>query len=450
LILHTFLNWGAKSQVLEPFLELILYTNSNEIKEYFISYFGYYDLLILLYYLLLTIILFLFNRIEKIRFTDLRLFSILITTSILIFLHLVSRVNGRVPFYKVYPLGLITSIENTLNKKNQYSKRNEYLNNKFITTYSFTNNQSSGVYDKVIIVLGESANKNYMGVYNSSLKTTPFLSSISDELILLNTISPATQTHFSIPIMFSNVDHTNLEDFLKTKSLITDFKLNRYRTFWISNQEGSLSDFYGPVQSIANESDYSYFANLDYVMAKPDEIILNNIKEKIAPFQKQMFVINLMGSHRGYDKRYTSDVSLYKSPKNLVEEYENTIFYNDYILKNIFKLFNNKKEKVLIVYTSDHGETIDQKTGGHGYFNPYKDSVDVPLIFFSNIQNDRIFEIKKINTEHILNNESFYSIVNYISYMHKEYLYSSSKIIFSQSTENLRNYDQMKYKWKLN
>lgn len=446
IILHTFLNWGTKSQILDPFLELIIYSNSNESIEYLQSYFGVNDLLILIYYLILTFFLLLFNQMKKTNIFYLKSLSILISTSILLTLHFLSMGSRRVPFYKVYPLGLITSIENTLNKTNQYLKRNEYLKNQFPTTDSLINKESKVLYDKVIIVLGESANKNYMGIYNNSHKTNPFFNSIKDSLILFNAISPATQTHISIPLMFTEVNYTNLDDFSKRKSLITDFKISGYQTFWISNQEGALSDFYGPVQSIAKESFYSYFRNIDYVLSNPDGEILNKVKEKIIPLHKQMFTIHLMGSHRNYDKRYPSEVSLYKPGKNLVEKYKNTIFYTDFILKNIFEMFNNKKEKVLIVYTSDHGETIDPETGGHGYFNPYRDSVDVPLIFFSNIENPRILEIKEINKKSVFNNENFFSIINYVSYLQNNYSYSCSKIIISQNVDNVSNYDKMKYK----
>lgn len=81
--------------------------------------------------------------------------------------------------------------------------------------------------------------------------------------------------------------------------------------------------------------------------------------------EKNFYVIHLFGSHRMYDARYPKEFEKFttadedkptESQKQMTSEYDNSILYNDYILDEIFKRFEDKN--ALIIYISDHGEEV--------------------------------------------------------------------------------------------
>ncbi|HEF4899786.1 TPA: sulfatase-like hydrolase/transferase, partial [Campylobacter lari] len=77
-------------------------------------------------------------------------------------------------------------------------------------------------------------------------------------------------------------------------------------------------------------------------------------------------VIQLMGTHFKYDRRYEKQFAKFTSKdikRNLDEKfkvnianYANAVLYNDYFVNEIFNLFKDKE--AIIVYISDHGESV--------------------------------------------------------------------------------------------
>ena len=340
------------------------------------------------------------HRLKKLRLLALISFPILLIFAII----------HKNPFLYIAPLNYVYKYIEASSWTDIPMQRSNYLQ-----TINVKKSSHPMDYDKIIIIIGESASKNHMSLYGYAKKTTPFFDTLKKKGTFYNfhAISPGNKTRLALPMELTDANVNDFDKFSHSVSLITDLKINEYKTYWLSNQSTSVrrESF---LTSIAHESDYYYFENNEEwdLVKSLDKILLkqlDNIKDK--PL-KEAYFVHLMGSHIKYTARVEKDKTLFLNPKNIFQEYDNTIFYTDYILSEIYKRF--KGEKLLFVYFSDHGEVVSEEESGHGYSPPYKDEYEIPFVIFSSLPNERLFELQKLNQEKIFNLESMTQSIKYV------------------------------------
>lgn len=267
--------------------------------------------------------------------------------------------------------------------------------------------------------MGEAVNKKHMGVYDYNISTTPFLSNLLQQKnsFKFDVIAPTNQTRFSVPIALTDATVKHFYDFITSKSIISDLKEYGYKTYWLSNQfvVGKHETY---ISSIASEADYIKISNSKYLYGmsgvKFDIVLLDYLKQiNLNNNDKEVYFFHLLGSHTQYSKRYPAAHALFSNPKNIIEEYGNTIFYTDHIINEIYNKFKDKK--LLLLYLSDHGEVVNIKKNGHGNFRPYQDEYDIPLIIHSSEHNEKLLKLKIENEKHLFNMEDFNHIVQYLT-----------------------------------
>ena len=304
------------------------------------------------------------------------------------------------------------------------------------------------MYNKIVIIQGETANKNFMHAYGYDKPTTPFLSSLhkKNELTLFNAIAPSNQTRYSVPMIFTKANVQDWhQNYTHSASILTYFREYGYKTFWISNQ-GQRGEHEDYITNIAMEADITTFLNHGVSKsAHSDRILSNFVKNQTATTSPEVYVLHLMGSHFAYRSRYERKDALFTKPKNIIEEYENTIYLTDFIIKDIYKYFNRDGNRLLLVYLSDHGEVVNLEKHGHGLDPTYADEYDIPLAVFSNIENERINELKQDNINHTINAESINNFIMYITGLDNNKSISYSDTIFSLDPENKYSYHALKY-----
>ena len=145
-------------------------------------------------------------------------FKSLKTIAISIFIIIVSGLSYARDILTMMPLSLVHDYNIVKNKIGKYRGRNTFIGN-------IGNIGNIGKYNKIIIILGESVNKNYMGIYNREYNTTPFFSRLKEkgEIYIYHAISPSNQTNTALSVLSTSVTKDNYEDFFKTRSFITDF-----------------------------------------------------------------------------------------------------------------------------------------------------------------------------------------------------------------------------------
>ena len=407
IVLHIILHWG--NTAISSRIQAGILSPKYESLEYINTYIEFRDIITLSYFL---IGIFLFYRLLLLAQNSYKIIKI---TALFLLLLLIWLLSSLGIMKILLPYKYIDDIQVANQWKDIADMRKEYLEKK-----SHITKKGNLLYDKIIIIIGESANKHHMGIYNYKIDTTPFLSKLlkkSNSYKFDNIIASSNQTRYAVPLALTDAKVENFYNFASSESLINYFKSYGYKTYWLSNQF-TLGKHDSYISSIAKESDYSAFANFVYedggkATTKYDIELLNQLnQDKIEDSSKELYIFHLLGSHFQYKKRYPKSHSLFQNPKNIVEEYDNTIYYTDYVISEIYKKFNNTN--FLFIYLSDHGEVVNLKGSGHGFFPTYKDEYDTPLVVYSSLDNKRIDKLKERNISHTFNMESFNNIVKYI------------------------------------
>ena len=439
IIGHIAMHWGYGTPYIAPRIEVSLLSPAYETVEYLKNYIDDRDVTLTIFTLFTFFLLYRFLRHFSHSYKTLKIIALGTTTAILV----------AVSFYinplKVFePFSIPYEYYNAANN-GDYNKI-PLERKKFLQELNITKAESKDlIYDKVIVILGESVNKHHMSIYGYKNPTDPFLSSLqkSGQLYVFNAISPTNQTIYSVPIDLTKANvHDYLNLYLHSYSILTDFKENGYGTFWISNQ-GRVGKYDTSITSMAYEANTTIFANLSFAYAKTDQVLLDNLDKLQKNSNKEMYLLHLMGSHAGYKERYSEDSALYKNASTMDEEYDNSIHYTDYIISEVLKRF--KDQKLLLIYLSDHGEVVNLRKNGHGFLPPFKDEYEIPFVIYSNVKNPRLEQLLKENKKGHFNLENFNYMVEYISGISKEKKISFSDDVIAVEPENIFHYRELKF-----
>lgn len=250
----------------------------------------------------------------------------------------------------------------------------------------------------IVFILGESTNRNHMGLYGYALPTTPNLQKLQEQgeaSVFDNVISPHSTTVAVLSKLFTFCHYESDKEWYEYSNLIDVMSAAGYKTFWLSNQESS--GIWGNVaQLFAQHSKDHEFTRIresheDYGIL--DGELLPVIDRALqAREEKNFFVIHLMGAHGAYYNRYpyafakfnSNDIKIDtdEAKKLVVAQYDNAVYYNDYIVNEIINRFRD--DETLVIYVSDHGEAVYDENGfaGHIEENPTRHMIEIPLIFW--------------------------------------------------------------------
>jgi heptose-I-phosphate ethanolaminephosphotransferase len=90
----------------------------------------------------------------------------------------------------------------------------------------------------LVLVVGESTNRQRMSLYGYPRKTTPELDKLKDQLAVFdNVITPRPYTIEALQQVLTFADEENPDLYLSTPSLVSVMKQAGYKTFWITNQQ---------------------------------------------------------------------------------------------------------------------------------------------------------------------------------------------------------------------
>lgn len=351
----------------------------------------------------------------------------------------------------IYPLNFFRNVR-TAYLKNENVKK--YKKNTENFTFNFSQLKNYSQEEIIILVIGESARSMSFELKNPNIKTNPLLTKRNNLFYFKNAYTPYTSTTNSIPFALSGVklNHWKTQKY-KEKSIITAMKELGFTAYFIDNQGdyNSLTDFF------KYESDYVYSTE-ENIMSYDENIfpILDKVlldKSSI----KKFIVIHTYGSHYKYSDRYPKSFSFFKpdgnnsysiSNKNqLINAYNNSIIYTDYVLDNIIKKVESKNGSVL--YFADHGENLydtKDKIIFHGYYEPTKYSLNIPfLVWLSDtkvkLDSDK-YDILGGNLNKVINTESVFNTIVGLTSTKDSLKYSYNKSLFNK---NLISLDSIPY-----
>lgn len=241
-----------------------------------------------------------------------------------------------------------------------------------------------------VMVVGETARAHNFSLYGYPRNTNPLLSKTPGVKAFPNVTTQSNTTHKSVPMLLSAASAEDFERLFHEKGILAAFKEAGFHTVFISNQlpNHSFIDFLG------EQADEHYFLKKEDALQGNhyDEDLLQKLDEILPKadasssahyhyrYRKLFVVLHSYGSHFNYQERYPRSFAYFKpdsrseaKPENrrdLLNAYDNTIRYTDYILHGIIERLQKwegvqtKTDGVYgqptsaMLYTSDHGENI--------------------------------------------------------------------------------------------
>lgn len=242
--------------------------------------------------------------------------------------------------------------------------------------------RNDGSIPYVVFILGESTSRHHMQVYGYPLPTTPKLSARRDRGELLafqDVISPHAATMAVCKTLFSFYNNDQPGEWYDYQNLFDILRAAGYHTVWLSNQESS--GFYGSIGRVyAGRCDVGRFTMMSShtidLSERYDEELLPLLDQVMAGMGPRNFlVLHLMGAHEDFKRRYPAEYNVYKpeiepaltaEARQLQAEYDNAVQYNDHIVDEIIRRF--EQENAIVIYISDHGEEVYDVRSicGHG------------------------------------------------------------------------------------
>ena len=225
-----------------------------------------------------------------------------------------------------------------------------------------------------ILVVGETSRAANFSLGGYSRPTNPLLA--EDDVVYFPDVSSCgTSTAVSVPCMFSNMPRKHYDDALAShqEGLLDIIQRAGLSVLWNENDAGCK----GACDRVPNQDMTAL--NLPGMCIKGecyDEVLFHGLEEYIKQLQGNgLIVLHTIGSHGPtYNHRYppafrkftpTCETNQIQecSQAQLINTYDNTILYADYIVDKAIELLKANQEEFTtsLVYLSDHGESLGEK-----------------------------------------------------------------------------------------
>lgn len=377
----------------------LLETNLQEAGEFVATYMGLQELIILLILLSGGIWLWLNKPWQEISFDDTgkRVLASLFYVLTIIYSIVLFSLHQNVFWEPVFPMQrLVMSLATAVDNIRAYHELADNVD----TNVQLTRND--GTIKNVVFILGESTNRNHMHLYGYYLPNTPNLDDMASRgeiSVFRDVVSPHSTTIAVLSKMLTFCNNESDKPWYEYDNLIDVMNAAGYKTFWLSNQESS--GVWGNVaQLYAAHSNVSHFTRLrdsHEDLGLEDGALFPLVDEAIAnrDDKKNFFVVHLMGGHIQYYNRFPyiftkftkDDITvegLTDDQKTIISQYDDALYYNDYIVSGIIDKFRNTNEDSIVIYLPDHGEAVyDEGIMGHIEENPSRHMIEVPLIIWA-------------------------------------------------------------------
>ena len=397
---------SLKTDINIAIIDSVVHTNPNEASEFFQTFFEVKYLVIAI---LLTIIFYVMLRYKKANFKDLGRKTIIVLSVLYLAFAAVFFTKSAMRISSNKADRAISKLSEHILINYAFVAQKYLLDDNFLTS----NKKLLEDYDKskkanqntkaerqvanIVFIIGESLQRNKMQIYGFDLPTTPNLEKLAkngNATIYTNTISPDTYTNGSLAKVLNFSNYESKEPWSKSLNIIDMFSLSGYKTSWISNQN-NIGRYSTTQKSLSDRSDSTFFTQkftdeINYADRETDGALIPEIlKIKQKTNEPNFYIVHLMGNHFKYDLRYPKEFAKFTAndlhnkmnpgQKENFAQYLNSILYNDYVVSEIYQIF--KDDEALIVYLSDHGETLFEIDGirGHGMINRFV--LEIPLIF---------------------------------------------------------------------
>mgnify|MGYP002135218481 CR=1 FL=1 len=253
----------------------------------------------------------------------------------------------------------------------------------------------------LVLVIGESTNRQRMSLYGYGRKTTPELDQLRDQLqVFTGAVTPRPYTIEALQQVLTFADQENPDAYLNTPSLVSVMKQAGYKTYWITNQQ-TITKRNTMLTTFSKQADEQFYLNnnREQNARQYDGDVLDPFAKVLAEDAPRKFiVVHLLGTHMSYQYRYPPEYERFTdhsgAPAHVSEDqlptynaYDNAVLYNDFVVSSLIKQFAATDPNGFLLYFSDHGEEVydtpPHKTQGRNEDNPTRHMYTVPFLLWT-------------------------------------------------------------------
>jgi len=255
--------------------------------------------------------------------------------------------------------------------------------------------------EQYVVIIGESLNKNHMGIYGYHRNTTPRLKHLRDQgELLIFKQAYASHTH-TMPVLsqaLTEANHKNRKKYFESASIVNLMNQANFQSHWITNQQ-LFGQWDNLVSIIAHQSDNLVALNkaldsqtttqyFDEVAIEPLSTI---IKEDLS--RNRVVFVHLMGNHGRYCSRYPPSFGAFHDKlthgefgqiansgnDEIINCYDNSVLYNDYVVSELIERIKGLGSVSALLYFSDHADDVFNNLG-HNSSNFTYEMTHIPLV----------------------------------------------------------------------
>jgi len=268
----------------------------------------------------------------------------------------------------------------------------------------------------VVLVIGESARRANFSLYGYAKNTNPLLSK-TENVFTFDATSCATYTTAGLKCI---LEHENTNELFEI--LPNYLNRNDIDVIWRTTNWGEP-----PVHIDNYKKREDLFSICQGEGCNYDEILISGLKSEIEASKKnKIFVVLHTSTSHGptYSKKYPQQFEIFKPVCNSVEvancthvelinAYDNTILYTDYILSNVIETLKEFPEiKSSMIYVSDHGESLGENNlymHGVPMSLAPKEQYEIPFIVWVSEGSKSLKKNKALTQNHV-----FHSVMNFL------------------------------------
>ncbi|VVN92290.1 phosphoethanolamine transferase CptA [Pseudomonas fluorescens] len=229
----------------------------------------------------------------------------------------------------------------------------------------------------LVLVIGESTNRQRMSLYGYPRETTPELDKLKDQLAVFdNVITPRPYTIEALQQVLTFADEENPDLYLKTPSLVSVMKQAGYKTWWITNQQ-TMTKRNTMLTTFSEQADEQVYLNnnRNQNARQYDGDVLEPFSKALADdAPRKLIIVHLLGTHMSYQYRYPPTFDTFTDRKGVPDgvrddqlptynSYDNAVRYNDFVVSSLIKDYAKTDPNGFLLYLSDHGEDVFDSPG---------------------------------------------------------------------------------------
>lgn len=254
----------------------------------------------------------------------------------------------------------------------------------------------------LVLVLGESINRNNWSLYGYPRKTTPQLDLMRKDLtVFQHVLSSDASTAASLLKMLTPATLDHPDAWTSQPNILALARKAGYHVVWLSNQEKGD----GQIQILAEHANEQIFVNDGHGRATRslDERLLPKLAGVLAgSAPRKLVVVHMQGAHLRYDLRYPATFDRFSRADDKVinslkqagrpfwirrarNDYDNAMLYTDHVIASIIRSSSQASSAAAttLLYVSDHGQEVGhyRSFAGHSSIDP--SGYQVPLLLWN-------------------------------------------------------------------